>query len=227
MPVKQATKVRGCQNRIGAAVLTQLFYGVSLLAMNPLDVQYLSDVLQLPRPRLTELLSVSVRSSYAKNELIQPPRNVFGRLGYILNGAVRTYHVTDNGQEISYLLQVNGDFIGDYESYLSGRRSSFTLETVLPTEVLFFERASIERLMEQDVFWVHFAKRVSDLVFLDAKKRLDDLLFLTPEARYKKLIEKSPAIFSKIPQKYISTYLGVQPQSLSRIRRRIYKKSNS
>ncbi|MEF9477078.1 hypothetical protein OWR28_04415 [Chryseobacterium sp. 1B4] len=96
------------------------------------------------------------------------------------------------------------------------------IQALLKTEILYFNKKEVEILIQKDIFWLGLAKRISDLAFLDAKQRLDDLFFYTPEERYINLLKKSPEILNKIPQKYISSYLGITPQSLSRIRKRIY-----
>jgi CRP-like cAMP-binding protein len=95
------------------------------------------------------------------------------------------------------------------------------IQALLKTEVLYFDKKDVEILIQKDIFWLGLAKRISDLAFLDAKQRLDEC-FYTPEERYLNLLKKSPEILNKIPQKYISSYLGITPQSLSRIRKRIY-----
>ncbi|MCC5940344.1 MAG: Crp/Fnr family transcriptional regulator [Balneolaceae bacterium] len=177
--------------------------------------------LQISVERLEELLRVCFIVTHEKNEQIETNNRVFDRLGYIINGAVRTYYVNEKGEEISYLLQVNDDVIGDYASYITGEKSQVKIETLLKTEVLYFDRKSMEQLIQKDVFWLGFAKQISDLAFLSAKKRLDELFFYTPEQRYLNLLKKSPEILNKIPQKHISSYLGITPQSLSRIRKRI------
>ncbi len=189
--------------------------------MNAVLRDNLQQVLQLPAARLETLLTVSHTETYPKHNRIGTPNKVFDRLGYILQGAVRTFYVNDQGAEISYLLQVDQDFIGDYESYITGKPSELQIEALLDTEVLFFERRAIDRLIQEDGSWMGVAKRVSDLVFLDAKRRFNELLFHTPEQRYLNLLNRSPELIQKIPQKYISSYLGITPQSLSRIRKRL------
>ncbi|GAL87401.1 conserved hypothetical protein [Sporocytophaga myxococcoides] len=178
--------------------------------------------LQIPIDRVEELLGICLIVTHAKNELIEAKNGVFDRLGYIINGAARIYYLNEKGEEVSYLLQVNEDVIGDYASYITGEKSQAKIETLLETEVLYFEKKGVEELIKKDVFWLGFAKRISDLAFLSAKQRLDELFFFTPEQRYLNLLKKSPEILNKIPQKYISSYLGITPQSLSRIRKRIF-----
>jgi len=189
--------------------------------MNDLLKKKLLNTLKIPVARVEELLGVCFILTHKKNEIIETKNQVFDRLGYIINGAARIYYLNEQGEEISYLLQVNGDVIGDYASYITGNKSVAKIETLLTTEVLYFEKKSIDKLIEKDMYWLGFAKHLSDLAFLSAKQRLDELFFYTPEQRYLNLLKKSPEILNKIPQKYISTYLGITPQSLSRIRKRI------
>ena len=181
----------------------------------------LSATLQMPIKRVEELFSICFVVTHEKNELIETKNRVFDKLGYIINGAARIYYVNDKGEEISYLLQVNGDIIGDFASYITDEKSLAKIETLLKSEVLYFEKSKLEELIQKDVFWLGFAKHLSDLAFLSAKRRLDEFYFYTPEQRYLNLLKKSPEIIQKIPQKYISSYLGITPQSLSRIRKRI------
>lgn len=183
--------------------------------------QNLVAILGIPAVRLNQLLERSTAATYDKNTVIGTAGKAFDRLGYIVGGAVRTYSINEQGEEISYLLHVDNDFFGDYKSYITGERSELVIETVLETEVIFFEKKQLEQLIREDVFWLGFARRISDLVFLDARQRIDDLLFYTPEQRYLNLLKRSPDVILKIPQKYISTFLGITPQSLSRIRKRL------
>lgn len=184
--------------------------------------QKLAETLQISMERAEEFLEICYIVNYDKNKIIEPKNGVFDRLGFILNGAVRIYYINEKGEDISYLLQVNNDVIGDYASYITGKKSLAILQTLLKTDVLYFDKKDIEALIQKDIFWIELAKRISDLAFLDSKQRLDELFFYTPEERYLNLLKKSPEILNKIPQKYISSYLGITPQSLSRIRKRIY-----
>ena len=185
------------------------------------QIVMLAERLGLSDNRLDEFLSISRRKSYRKGEILFKPDTVCNWLGYIVNGALRTYYLSEPGEEISFLLQVDGDFFGDYESYITRKKSDFIIEAVLDTEVLLFEKECLDKLIDSNTEWIKFGKTIADVCFLEARRRIEDLLFFTPEERYFNLLRKSPEIIQKIPLKYISSYLGITPQSLSRIRSRI------
>lgn len=171
--------------------------------------------------RFDEFLQIAEYKQVMKHQLLLTDREVCNGFGMILSGAVRTFTVNEAGEEISYLLQVNGDFYGDYESYITRKKAGFNVQAVVDSEILIFGKNELDQLIQTDIYWLKFAKHMSDIAFLDAKRRLDEFLFHTPEQRYLNLLKKSPEIIQKIPQKYISSYLGITPQSLSRIRHRI------
>nr|WP_305049736.1 Crp/Fnr family transcriptional regulator [Elizabethkingia bruuniana] len=143
------------------------------------------------------------------------------QLGFIIKGALRTFTINQEGEDISFLLQVDGDFFGDYECFLSGAKSNWQLQTTTRTEIVLIEKQHLHFLMERDSFWIGFYKQIADICFLEAKRRIEELLFYTYEQRYLNLLTNRPKVIEKIPQKYIASYLGVTTQSLSRIKSRI------
>lgn len=183
--------------------------------------QQLRKIFGLSEHRYSQLVDQSENIVFKRNTIIKSPKRIFDRLYCITEGAVRTYYINEKEEDITYLLQVKGDFFGDYESYITEKPSKFIIETVVDTQVICIYKEVIDQLSEQDIFWMQFSKKIADMAFLDAKRRINELLFYSPEKRYLNLVQKNPAIIHNIPQKYISTYLGVTPQSLSRIRKRL------
>lgn len=177
--------------------------------------------LNIPVNRAAELVAVCRFEHIKKHTRWIQAGTPYTDLAYIVEGAVRTFGIDDDGRDISYLLQVNNDFTGDFESFITNGPSSFHIETILDTHLLLISRAAIQNLIQRDPFWLHFRVQMSDLAFTEAKRRIEDLLLYTPEQRYSNLLDRSPEIIRKIPQKYISSYLGIQPPSLSRIRKRL------
>src|SRR5690606_21437536 len=181
----------------------------------------LQAIINLPEYRIKEFLSICEFKLHSKNEIIYHYEHPFDYLGILLHGAARVYFVDENGEDLNYLLQLEGDAIGDYASFLTGEISKAHIQFLLPSAVLYFNKKDFDQLLNSDPFWLAFGKFVSDKAFINAKNRIDELYFLTPEQRYLNLIKKAPKIIHNIPQNHISTYLGITPQSLSRIRKRL------
>lgn len=182
----------------------------------------LSTELKMPSFRMEEYLASCTIVQHKRKEILDPQNCSFDSLGYILKGGARTFYIDNQGNEISYLLQLEGDAIGDYAKFISGVSSNLHIQFLLDSEVLYIHKAKLDQLIEKDPFWMGFAKNISDLAFLSAKQRLDELFFFNPEERYLNLLKKSPEVIQKIPQKYIASYIGVATPSLSRIKSRIY-----
>lgn len=184
--------------------------------------EVLAEKLNMSLRHLEILLEGSEIIKYKKNSQLMLNNAVSHQLGYVISGALRTYTITKEGEEFSFLLQVDGDFFGDYESFLTGKESDWILKTTTVTEVLIFDKEYLHTLMEQDPYWIKFYKQIADMCFLDAKRRIEELLFYTYEERYLNLLKCSPKIVQLIPQKFIASYLGITTQSLSRIKSRVF-----
>ena len=184
-------------------------------------LQVLATKLNLSADRLQELMQGSSVVKYKKGSFLMHHGELSHQLGFIIKGALRTFTINQEGEDISFLLQVDGDFFGDYECFLNGKKSNWQLQTTMGTEVVLINKQHLHHLMDKDPFWISFYKQIADVCFLEAKRRIEELLFYTYEQRYLNLITNRPKVIEKIPQKYIASYLGITTQSLSRIRSRI------
>ncbi|AQX05126.1 Crp/Fnr family transcriptional regulator [Elizabethkingia meningoseptica] len=184
-------------------------------------LQVLATKLNLSTAQLQQLMQGSSVVKYKKGSFLMQNGELAHQLGFIIKGALRTFTINQEGEDISFLLQVDGDFFGDYECFLNGVKSVWELQATATTEVVLIEKQQLYDLMDQDPFWIGFYKQVADICFLEAKRRIEELLFYTYEQRYLNLLTNRPKVIEKIPQKYIASYLGITTQSLSRIKSRI------
>jgi len=142
-------------------------------------------------------------------------------IGFITNGALRTFYIDNNGNDISFIFHLENNFFTDYESFLTTAPSKLFIQAIEDTEVLVIHKKDLLDLYATDVYWQVYGRNMAESIYLSAKKRVEDLLFLTHEERYLRLIKDQPMIFNRVPQKQIASYLGIKPQSLSRIRKRL------
>lgn len=113
------------------------------------------------------------------------------------------------------------DFFGDYMSFLTAQ--------VSPLEVILFEKSELfrisklnfDKLSNDTDFGDKICRFASEGLFIHKQQQQIDILTKTAKERYIELQKRQPNIIQQTPQKYIASYLGITPQSLSRIRNEI------
>jgi CRP-like cAMP-binding protein len=104
--------------------------------------------------------------------------------------------------------------------------SYFFVEALEKSEVFEIPYRSWLRLLESDPFWTGFLLRFVEKGFIIKEKRERDLLLLDAETRYRNFLEEFPGMEKRIKQTIIASYLGIQPESLSRIRKKVLSDQN-
>ena len=167
---------------------------------------------QLPHTRLT--LS-------AKTTLLHEG-SISTKIYLIESGCIRLWFNND-GKDVTLQFFMQGQVVSSFESFINNQPSRFTLETVLPSEVIVYEKRDFDHFIESnDQLYGKFSTVAFDI----ASKYVS--LFLSritdsPQQRYEKFLSEHPDIVAQIPQHYIATFLGITPVSLSRIRARLLK----
>lgn len=142
-------------------------------------------------------------------------------LGFMKGGVMRSFYHQNNGREINVNFYHENGLVTDYDSILPGVQSEINIKAVEDSELFLLDREHLQSPYHKDPYWQEFGRKITETAYLRAKKRIEGLLCLSPEQRYHQLLEENPKILQLLPQKHIASYLGIQPESLSRIRRRI------
>ncbi len=179
-------------------------------------------LLQMEEPYRSQFASKLQTRFLAKDDYFLQVGEVAHYAGIVTTGILRTFHIDAKGHDTSFLFHWNGQPFTNYASMLTGEPSNLAVQALEDTEIQVMHKQELFALYETSMYWQRFGRQMAEASFIVAKKRIDDLLFYTPEERYLALLQENPDIFQKIQQKYIATYLGITPQSLSRIRKRIY-----
>lgn len=160
---------------------------------------------------------------FAEKEVLLSPNNVCTFIAFITEGSIRTYHQNDQLVETNLLLRSEYEFVTEYESFVSEMPTKLFVEAIDPGEAIVLSRKGILKLYETSLYWNQFGRMISEQIFVNSKRRTEDMLFSSPKERYLSLMENRPDFFQKYSLKHISSYLGITPQSLSRIRNQLTK----
>ncbi|MDG1194882.1 MAG: Crp/Fnr family transcriptional regulator [Polaribacter sp.] len=143
-------------------------------------------------------------------------------ISFIEYGVVRLYLPKENPEkEITFGFSFKDQFISAYDSFLTQRPSAYQLQALTETTLLSISYNDLQAVYKTTQIGNLIGRLTAERLFLIKSKREQNLLNLTAEERYLKLFKERPELLKVIPLKYISSYIGVTAQALSRIRKRI------
>lgn len=143
-------------------------------------------------------------------------------ISFIESGVVRLYMPKeDSDKEITFGFSFKDQFISAYDSFLTQEPSAYQLQALSETTLLSITYDDLQAVYKTTQIGNLIGRLTAERLFLIKSSREQDLLNLSAEERYIKLFKERPELLKVIPLKYISSYIGVTAQALSRIRKRI------
>lgn len=143
-------------------------------------------------------------------------------ISFIVSGVVRLFIPHEEpSKEITFGFSFQEQFISAYDSFLTQSPSTYALETLTDTTLLSISYEDLQEVYRTTSIGNLIGRLTAERLFLLKSKREQTLLFYTAEERYLNLFKDRPEVIKEIPLKYISSYIGVTPQALSRIRKHI------
>ncbi|MCT2407767.1 Crp/Fnr family transcriptional regulator [Chryseobacterium antibioticum] len=159
--------------------------------------------------------------SYSKNTLLEEAGKIPGYLYYIVCGYLRLFYMDENGNEVTTHINCPPGFFTSYTHFISQTRSEDHVECITDCELLRITKENLDQLVSSSQSMKDFSISVFQQSIAYNENRSKELSVLNAEQRYLKLIENYPEIIQNVPIQYIASFLGMKPESLSRIRKKI------
>lgn len=144
-------------------------------------------------------------------------------VGFINQGLLNYYYLVDGKKYIRGFFFDN-DFISSYTSFLLNEKSKGYIQAVENTFITLIHKTKIHQLYEKTSKFQQLGRMLTEHLFILVSEKYEDLLLKSPEERYLNLIENKPNVIQSIPQYMIASWLGITPEALSRIRKRLTRK---
>ncbi len=181
---------------------------------------YFRKWVNITEPEEQIILSSFEETSIKKKKDLLVPEDTCKYIYFIVKGCLRSYFVDNKGVEHIYQIRMDNNWISDLESFFSQRPSKYYIEALEDSQLL---RVSYERL-EQLYMEVPGLERYFRILFqkayINALQRLNDTMWESAVDRYEIMLKEQPDMFQRVPLVYIASYLGITPESLSRIRKK-------
>jgi CRP/FNR family transcriptional regulator, anaerobic regulatory protein len=156
----------------------------------------------------------------AKNSFFVREGQINREMGFVNSGLFRMYYLLD-GKEVNAHFFVENDFLAAFQSFLLQQPSRYYIQALEDSEIITFTYDDLEEAYKNSHQWERFGRKAAELCYTVATERTESFLFMTGEERYLQLLEKRPEFFERIPLYHIASYLGIERESLSRLRRKI------
>ncbi len=159
--------------------------------------------------------------SISKNTVLEEQDKIPEYLYFITSGFMRLFYLDENGDEITTNLSSSNSFLASFLSFIHQKKAKENVECISECEIVRIHRPNLATLIKQSENFKKFSLIIFEHAITSTENRANDLATLSAEQRYKKLMENQPEILQNVPIQYIASFLGMKPESLSRIRRKI------
>lgn len=162
-----------------------------------------------------------VSQQFPKKSTILKTGQVENYLSFVEKGIVRFYVPSEN-KDLTFTFGFDSEFVSGYDSFITRLPANYTIEALADTILWRISYNDLQEIYAVTEMGNTIGRFASEGLFLKKSKRELSLLNESAEQRYRNLFTEQPQLIQKIPQKYLASYIGITPQALSRIRKRIY-----
>ena len=159
-----------------------------------------------------------------KKQYLLQEGDICRSIAFVEKGALREFSVDENGNEQIIQFAIEGWTISDLYSFLTGEPATYNIEALEDSELVLISKSSHEELLKKLPKYETYIRLQITGAYLAMQKRLTSVLSLTPEERYSNLLQAYANFSQRFPQHMIASHMGLTPETLSRIRRRMKAK---
>jgi len=156
-----------------------------------------------------------------KRQYILQQEDICKNLVFVEKGMLRSYSMDEKGNEHILQFAPEGWWISDIYSFLTGEPSVYNIDALEDSELLLISNSALEQLYEQVPKFERYFRILTQANMIAMQRRLTSTLSSTTEEKYLRLLSAYPDLISRVPQHMIASYLGLTPETLSRVRKRI------
>lgn len=159
-----------------------------------------------------------------KNELFLQKNKICNEMGFITKGLFRQFFI-HNDKEINVSFFNEEQFVVDYDSFINKKQSKYFIESIEESEIISFNYETLINGYNNSKNWERFGRLISEMCYNIINERMEDFQFLNGEQRYIKLTKENPKLIERVPLYHLSSYIGMERESLSRLRKKIRDKN--
>lgn len=189
--------------------------------MNEHDQNGTFKAMQIREREYAELLKISKARTITNGSFYISEGQIPTKFAFLLTGLFRYVYIDDKGNEFTKSIIPENNLIVSYSAMLYQKPSYFFIQAIEDSEILEVNYQSWLGLQKMNNGWDKFLIAALEKGYCLKEKRERDLLMLDAETRYKNFLTEFPGMENRVTQQMVASYLGIKPESLSRIRKKL------
>jgi CRP-like cAMP-binding protein len=177
-------------------------------------------------PELTDEELEFVKSNISilklkKKQILIHENEIQKSIAFIYSGLIRSYFIDENGKEINNAFFSENEFVTDYLSFIKQQKTKYTFECLEDCILISIPFETVEIAFDKYKNFANFGRKIAEWALENRTKKYESFLFETAEERYLRFFAENKPIINRISLSHLASYLGIERQSLSRIRSKI------
>ena len=184
--------------------------------------QFINQHIELTDEEFQTLASKLHRVNFDKKTTVVNIGDTATTIYFVIKGIARRYFYRGKQEVITHLVKENG-IMGSVISFLTGEPSRYVLETIEPVTALAISKDDLEALFASDKKWEKFGRRIITAFFLQIEYHNLDVIKYSTKERFINFMKQNPDLVLRVPQKFLASYLEIQPETFSRLKHLMVK----
>jgi len=186
--------------------------------------EHISKKITLTKEEEDKLKPFFIPKKYRKRQYMLQQGDVCKYIAFVEKGMLRSYQVDDKGNEHVIQFAPEGWWIADNYSFLTGNPSNYDIDVLEDAEVLLITHTSMEEMLQTSPMMERYMRILMQNSLISMQSRIACTLSSNAEERYQGFLKEHPQIDQRVPQHMLASFLGMTPETLSRIRKQLLKK---
>jgi CRP-like cAMP-binding protein len=192
--------------------------------MYQLFFKKLNETVSLTDEETAIITSYLTPKKLRKKQYLLQEGDVCKVIAFVEKGVLRSYSIDEKGTEHILQFALEGWTISDLYSFLTGESATYTIDALEDSELVLINKQAHEELLEKLPKYERYMRLQITNAYIAMQRRLTSIISQPLDERYKTLNAVYPHIVQRVPQHMIASYMGLTPETLSRVRRKMTKR---